>query len=115
MGMNTHEANMPENDLVMDVLPTTDGHFALVVEGAAGRKTGYAFIGNGYSHGIEYFDKYSDGDTVIECSKDHPLAIPVADAYWRFQATCEDEYIEHLEEMDSLEQEEGGYAFQSWM
>ena len=76
-------------------LTCTDGSTISLYPDAPGMKTGYGCIVNGYAAGIEYFDKYSDGDTVIECGPDHPQAMPVADAYQAFRKQCEDEAIEY--------------------
>jgi len=111
--MNTREADMPESDLVMDVLATTDGRFVLVQANSPGRTTGYAYIGNPYflPKGHPGYDEYwrmKDGETVIVCEKDDPRAMPVADAYAKFRDECDEAYIESLIQEDRWEAEEKG-------
>ena len=55
----------------------------------AGMATGYAFVGNPYFHTDDPHWRIKDGDSVIECEADHPLAQPVADAYLEFRDDCE--------------------------
>lgn len=68
------------------VLIATDGEKIHLTKNHAGVATGFGYVVNGYSAGVEYFDKYDDGDTVIGCDADHPQAMPVADAYQALRA-----------------------------
>jgi len=67
-----------------------------VYENSSGVKEGFGYVVNGWAHGLEYFDKPTDGDTVVECSSDHPAALPIADAYWQFNRACDEDTVDLL-------------------
>jgi len=53
-------------------------------------------IVNGWCAGIEYFDKYSDGDTLVECSEDDPWGMPMANAHWLLRQIYAKEQVDDL-------------------
>ena len=72
-------------------LVTSDGVALTVPAGSAGLKTGYGRIVNGYSAKIAGFDKYTDGDTVVDAEQGEPGAMWVADAYQELRRIYDEE------------------------
>lgn len=72
------------------VLVCTDGSTVTVAPDSAGVATGYGRIGNPYFEGDTEW-RFKDGETVIECTADHPAAMPVADAYQELLARFDEE------------------------
>jgi len=93
-------------DIKFITLTCTDGSTLQVLEEYEGRHTGYGRVVNGYLEGIEYFDKISDGDTVIEVPFGTPGALPIADAYqmlfdsWDDERTRWNEYYRSIGETE---------------
>lgn len=76
---------------------------------------GYGRVVNGWAEGLEYFDKYDDGDTVVAATSDEQGALPIADAYWLLHYTydmdtADMEAYSVREEYDSLSDVERRYA-----
>lgn len=57
-----------------------DGEPITLSTDCAGVTGGWGRIGNPYWDGDKEW-RMKDGDTVIACSKDHPRALPIQDAY----------------------------------
>lgn len=99
-------------------LTATNGETVRMPSDCAGVKTGWGRVVNGWMAGLEHFDRYSDGDTVIECEPGEPGAKPIADAYQQLRDEFEAER-QAMEEMRAeweaehiawLEQEEARRA-----
>ena len=67
-----------------------------VFENSSGVAGGFGRVVNGYLHGLEHFDKVTDGDTVVACEADHPAALPIADAYWELHRAYDEELVDML-------------------
>jgi hypothetical protein len=84
----------------------------------AGMKTGYGKVVNGYMYGLEHWDKYSDGDTVVECEKDDPQAMRVQDAYealrdeWAAEKAYYDQLLGEWQEDHRKAQEDPADAYE---
>lgn len=77
--------------MTYDIYTTTCGHQIEIGSDMAGMKTGFGKIVNGYMAGIEHFDRYSDGDTVVGCEAGDVGAMPVADAYYELRKRFEED------------------------
>ena len=75
-------------------MTATDGEIIEIPADCSGMKTGFGYVVNGWSHGVADFDKWSDGDTVIECDASHPCAKPVADAYQELHAIYAQDFVD---------------------
>jgi hypothetical protein len=71
------------------------GQLVEVAVGCKGLETGYGRVVNGWAEGLEHFDKYDDGDTVVEAEADDQGAMPIADAYWLLGQRYASEYAEY--------------------
>lgn len=78
-----------------------------------GVATGFGRVVNGYSEGVEHFDKWSDGYTVVSAVEGEAGALPIADAYLELRAIYarereenEREWAEYNAQVAAEEEEE---------
>lgn len=87
----------------------------------AGMQTRYGKVVNGYMEGLEHFDKFSDGETVVGCDKNDPQAMPVQDAYealhlqWEAETAHDAELDRRYQEEARKYQEDPAVAFEQLM